>query len=242
MATQGVKPYYAVYSTFLQRSYDEILIDICSQNLPVTMCVDRAGISGPDGETHQGVFDLSFLNMMPNLTIAAPKDVNEFKEMLKFSVNFNAPLVIRYPREGARVFGTCSEITDLSWEKLVDGAGKYVILATGERALSCAVKAVESLALEGICVSLINARFVKPLDKKLLDSLTEKYVLTVEDNAKIGGFGSMICEYFSESDKKVVSFAYEDKFITHGKIEELMSEYGVSSERITNFIKRNENR
>lgn len=104
MATQGLKPYYAVYSTFLQRSFDEILIDICSQKLPVTLCIDRAGISGSDGETHQGVFDLSFLSFVPNLTIAVPKDIEEFKDMLRFSVGFVGPLAIRYPREGKHIF------------------------------------------------------------------------------------------------------------------------------------------
>ena len=124
MATEGLKPYYAVYSTFLQRSFDEIVLDICEQNLPVTLCIDRAGISGADGETHQGVFDLSFLSFIPNLTIAVPKDIKEFEKMLEFSANFNAPLAIRYPREGKRIFEVQSEIVAGKWEKLIKADGK----------------------------------------------------------------------------------------------------------------------
>lgn len=242
MASQGLKPYYAIYSTFLQRAFDEIVIDICSQNLPVTLCIDRAGISGADGETHQGVFDLSYLSMIPNLTVAVPKDVNEFVEMINFSANYDKPLAIRYPREGKRVFGTTNKICDLSWERLVEGDGRYVILATGERAMTCAVEAIEQLLTEGIAITLINARFVKPLDENILNGLNEKVIITVEDNVKIGGFGSLINSYFSEKGKTVKNFGYGDKFIYHGGVKELMSEYGVSTDRILNFIRQNENR
>ncbi len=241
MATEGLKPYYAVYSTFLQRSFDEIVIDICEQNLPVTLCIDRAGISGADGETHQGVFDLSFLNFIPNLTVAVPKDIKEFEKMLEFSANFNAPLAIRYPRAGKRIFDIQSEIVLGKWEKLIDANGKYVIIACGERAVTLGIVAAETLSASGIAVSVINARFVKPLDTEILDNLKETHIITVEDNMLLGGFGSLVDVYFSESDKKVKNFAYGDGFIPHGGVNELMDEFGVSSGAIVDYIKSNEN-
>lgn len=242
MATEGLKPYYAVYSTFLQRSFDEIVIDICEQNLPVTLCIDRAGVSGADGETHQGVFDLSFLSFIPNLTIAVPKDLNEFEKMIEFSEGFNAPLAIRYPREGKKLFGDCKEIVCGKWEKLIGGDGKYAVLACGERAVTQAFVAAEELKAQGVNVAVINARFVKPLDTGLLDGLKEKFVLTVEDNMLAGGFGSLVNGYFNGSDKILKNFAYDDGFIPQGGVSELMRERGVSGKAIAEFIKLNENR
>jgi len=241
MATEGLKPYYAVYSTFLQRSFDEILIDICGQNLPVTLCIDRAGISGADGETHQGVFDLSFLSFIPNLTIAVPADIREFEKMIEFSANFNAPLAIRYPREGRRTFGKRSEIELGKWEKLLEGDGKYAVIACGERALTLGFEAAEELAKDGINITVINARFVKPLDKQMLDGLEETCLITVEDNMLIGGLGSLINTYFIGSGKTVKNFAYADEFIPHGGVGELMSDFGVSARAIAGYIKSNEN-
>ena len=241
MATEGLKPYYAVYSTFLQRSFDEIVIDICSQNLPVTICIDRAGISGSDGETHQGVFDLSFLSFIPNLTVAVPKDVNEFKAMLKFSAHFGAPLAIRYPREGKRIFKTQSEIVYGKWEKLKEGSSDFAIIACGERAVTIALAASQSLKEQLIDVSVINARFVKPLDTQMLNELQEKYLITVEDNMLAGGLGSLVNSFYSCANKTIKNFAYDDYFIPQGSIDDLMSERGVCSAAIVEYIK-NENR
>lgn len=241
MATQGLKPYYAVYSTFLQRSFDEIIIDICAQNLPVTLCIDRAGISGADGETHQGVFDLSFLSFIPNLTVAVPKDVEEFKQMLEFSANFNAPLAIRYPRSGKRIFKKHTVIVAGKWEKLCEGE-KYAIIACGERALSQACAAVENLSAHGIRATVINACFVKPLDSEMLDSLSEKYIITVEDNMLTGGLGSLIDVHFCGGGKVIKNFAYGDHFIGSGGVDELMEENDVSARAITEYILKNENR
>ena len=179
MAAAGLKPYYAVYSTFLQRSYDEIVIDICSQNLPVTLCIDRAGISGSDGETHQGVFDISFLSSVPNLAIAVPKDVKEFEAMVKFSAGYNAPLAIRYPREGVRVFRQQSEIVLGKWEILKKGDGKCAVIACGERAVSLALAASQILEEKNIAVKVINAMFVKPLDIAMIVSLSENRIVTI---------------------------------------------------------------
>ena len=242
MATEGMKPYYAVYSTFLQRSFDEIVIDICEQNLPVTLCIDRAGVSGADGETHQGVFDLSFLSFIPNLTIAVPKDLNEFEKMIEFSEGFNAPLAIRYPREGKRFFGACEKIACGKWEKLAEGDGKYAILACGERAVTQAFAAAEELKAQGVSVTIINARFVKPLDTVMLGGLQEKFILTVEDNMLAGGFGSIVNGYFIGGNKILKNFAYADEFIPQGSVSELMQERNLSGRAIAEFIKSNENR
>lgn len=242
MATEGLKPYYAVYSTFLQRSFDEIIIDICGQNLPVTICIDRAGISGSDGETHQGVFDLSFLSFIPNLTLAVPKDINEFESMLEWSVNFNAPLAIRYPRESKKVFGVKAPIVLGKWEVLREGNSDFAIIACGERAITLAMNAADSLNSSGISVDVINARFIKPLDTQMLDGVKAKHIITIEDNMLIGGLGSLIDGYFSQGNKQIKNFAYSDKFVPQGDVGELMSDFGVSSEEIVNFIKSNENR
>ena len=241
MAAQGFKPYFAVYSTFLQRSFDEVVLDICSQNLPVTLCIDRAGISGADGETHQGVFDLSYLSLMPNMAIAVPKDAEEFAEMLKFSAGYSGPLAIRYPRASYHTFGKCKKIELGKWEKLSDGDGKVAILACGERAIWRAVCAAERVQKEcGVRPSVINVRFVKPLDEGMLLELKEKDIITIEDNALIGGFGSLVAARYSGSGKRVKIFAYGDKFIEHGGVEELMDDCGLAVEDIVRYIKENE--
>lgn len=237
LATEGLKPYYAVYSTFLQRSYDEILIDICSQNLPVTLCVDRAGVSGADGETHQGVFDLSFLSMVPNLTIAVPKDVKEFRAMLEFSATFNGPLAIRYPREGKRIFKAHSDIICGKWEILAENdSDKAVIIACGERAITASLVACGLLEKSNISVTVINARFIKPLDTEMLEALKQKHIITVEDNVLIGGFGSLIDTYFASENKIIKNFAYPDQFIPHGNVSQLMDDYDITGEAIARYI------
>lgn len=245
LATQGLKPYYAVYSTFLQRSFDEILIDVCSQKLPVTICVDRAGISGEDGETHQGVFDLSFLRLIPSLTIAVPKDVLEFERMLRASASYSLPLVIRYPRESVSVFNSDEE-NDFEfgkWEKLADGDGRVALLACGERCVRLSLSVREKLNNSGIGVKVINARSVKPFDEEILSALKERLIVCVEDNQFIGGFGSGVCEYFSENPHvSVKCFAYRDEFIVHGEVTELMSEYGVDENEIINYVLEYANR
>ncbi|MBE7088179.1 MAG: 1-deoxy-D-xylulose-5-phosphate synthase [Clostridiales bacterium] len=240
MATEGLKPYYAVYSTFLQRSFDEIIIDICSQNLPVTICVDRAGISGADGETHQGVFDLSYLSLIPNLTIAVPKDINEFSAILDFSLTYNKPLAIRYPREGKSIEITKGNINNTAWEVLEHGNCDYAMLVCGERSHTISRIVLNKCIKIGKIPTIINARFVKPLDKSLLNKIAEQNIITIEDNALIGGFGSQISSYYCNSNKKVKNFAYEDKFIYQGEVEELMDDFGVSAHKIFEYIITNE--
>ena len=237
MAAQGFKPYYVVYSTFLQRSFDEIILDICIQNLPVTLCIDRAGISGADGETHQGVFDLSYLSLIPNMAIAVPKDTNELEAMLDFSLGYNGPLAIRYPRACSHNFGGGGKIELGKWEIMRRGDGKIAMLACGERAIARAIAAADDAERKcGVRPAVINARFVKPLDSAVLNSLSEESIITIEDNALIGGFGSLIAEYYSESKKRIKVFAYRDKFIEHGGVNELMDENGINVADILSYI------
>lgn len=236
MAAQGCKPYYAVYSTFLQRSFDEIIIDICSQNLPVTLCVDRAGISGNDGETHQGVFDLSFLTFIPGITIAVPKDKEEFAAMLEFSLTFDGPLAIRYPRECTHAFGAPAPVVAGKWEVLEEGDGEVAVIACGERAIARAYAAIELAEGRGVRAKLINARFVKPIDEELLASLGEGRIVTVEDNVITGGLGSLVAQFFADNKKIVKMFGYPDKFVEQGGVTELMDDYGLKVQDIADGI------
>ncbi len=239
MAAGGLKPYYAIYSTFLQRAFDEIIHDVCAQDMPVTFCIDRAGISGADGETHQGVFDLSYLSLIPNLTIAAPKDTDELEKLLRFSVDYQHPLAIRYPRAGRVLFPTQTPIQAGKWEYLrkMDEA-KATILAVGERCLIIAMKVAQQLQEEGKAIDVVNARFVKPLDKELLNGLRCEHLITIEDNVFLGGFGSAVNGAMLQMDKacKIKNFAYRDEFIPQGSVAKLQSEYGVSCEELKTYL------
>jgi 1-deoxy-D-xylulose-5-phosphate synthase len=243
MAAGGLKPYYAIYSTFLQRAFDEIIHDVCAQDMPVTFCIDRAGISGADGETHQGVFDLSYLSLIPNLTIAVPKDTDELKKMLEFSANYAHPMAIRYPRAGKLLFnGDGKEIEVGKWEylhKSQEKPAKVTVLAAGERCLIIAMKILQNLQMDGSSFDVVNARFVKPLDYDLLKGLESEYVITLEDNVEIGGFGAMIRTEMDRLDKscKVKTYAYRDEFIPQGGIAELQCKYGVNCQEIEEYSK-----
>jgi len=238
MATQGLKPYYAIYSSFLQRAYDEIIHDICCQKLPVTFCIDRAGISGSDGETHQGVFDLSYLIPIPNLTIAVPKDLDEFASMIEFSAGFSYPLAIRYPKSGSQFFGDHKKITSPTWEYLAKSPrASTVILACGERCISLANAVRDELKAEKIEIEIINARFVKPLDAKLLSGIKNKNIITLEDNMLLGGFGSTVNEFFAGQGVKIKTFAYRDSFICQGRVDTLMDEFGLTKANILAYIR-----
>ena len=243
MATGGLKPYYAIYSTFLQRAFDEIIHDVCAQDTAVTFCIDRAGISGADGETHQGVFDLSYLSLIPNLTIAVPKDTEELKKMLIFSATYPHPLAIRYPRAGKVVFQTSNEQIQVGkWEYLhkenAQKDAKLTVIASGERSLIIAMKALKSLEKQGKTFDVVNARFVKPLDTELLRNLQSEYVLTIEDNVFLGGLGAMINNALMRLEKscKMKNFAYRDEFIPQGGVGDLQCEYGVDCKEIEAYI------
>lgn len=243
MAAGGLKPYYAIYSTFLQRAFDEIIHDVCAQDMPVTFCIDRAGISGADGETHQGVFDLSYLLPIPNLTIVAPKDTEECRRFVEFSATYPHPLAIRYPRSGKVVFpDTNTPIEVGKWEYLYRAnpsrQAKAVVLAAGERSLIIAFKVLKALEAQGKAFDIVNARFIKPLDTELLNDLQSEYVVTIEDNVSIGGFGSAVNDACLKTEKThtLRNFAYRDSFIPQGTVADLQSEYGVDCQEIERYL------
>lgn len=241
MAAGGLKPYYTIYSTFLQRAFDEIIHDVCAQDMPVTFCIDRAGISGSDGETHQGVFDLSYLSLIPNLTIAVPKDTEELKRMLTLSAGYPHPMAIRYPRSGKVVFESKSELSVGKWEYLhQEKTSKLTLIAAGERCLALAMKILHNLQVKGFPFDVVNARFVKPIDTECLKNLQSDYVVTMEDNAFLGGLGSMINGELIRLEKKVKikNFAYKDSFIVQGSVSSLQKRYGVDWEEIQRYIEQ----
>ncbi len=235
LAAGGMKPYYAVYSTFLERSIDEVIHDICGQKLPVTLCIDRAGITGPDGETHQGVFDLSLLSSIPNLTVAIPGNVGEFRTLLKLSKDFSAPLAIRYPRMGTEGGENPFKIGE--FEVLHSTSSDIVLFAAGERCISLGRKLLKAAEKEGFSFTLVNARFLKPLDTALLGSRPEPYVITLEDNLLCGGLGDAVSRFYAGSGKTVLSFGYRDAFIPHGEYPSLSEKYGLSFEEILETLR-----
>ncbi|MBU3091559.1 1-deoxy-D-xylulose-5-phosphate synthase [Clostridium sp. CM028] len=224
MASQGLKPIFAVYSTFLQRAYDQIVHDVCIQKLPVIFAIDRAGIVGADGETHQGVFDLSYLSHIPNMTIMAPKCISELKSMLTFAVKQDYPIAIRYPRGGDNCNVKMSPIENFKrgkWETLL-GGGKIAFIATGKMVQN-AILVREKLNNMGIEATVINACFIKPIDKELLlELVNKKYSLvTIEDNLVHGGLGSLVLEYVNSLTTKtrVINLGFKDEFIPHGTVD-----------------------
>ena len=238
MAKEGFIPVVPIYSSFYQRAFDQVIHDICLSNLPVVMCVDRAGVVGQDGETHQGIFDLSFFSIIPNITIMAPKDFKELEQMLEYAINLKAPVVIRYPRGGESKevkFEKHEEIKQGKAELLKEGKD-VTIIAIG-RMVEKAVKVANILEKEGKSVEIINARFLKPLDKNtILNSINKtKNVITIEDNILNGGLASHIEQLIVENEIKEVklkSYGWKDEFIKHGKVEELEKLYGLDEETI----------
>ena len=242
MAKEGFIPVVPIYSSFYQRAFDQVIHDVCIQNLPVIMCADRAGVVGQDGETHQGIFDLSFFSMIPNLTVMAPKDFKELEDMLEFAVDLGKPVVIRYPR-GSENKKIENEIAiQYGKAEVIQKGNDITILAIG-RMVSKAINISEKLQEEGKSVEIINVRFLKPLDKDLiLKSISKtKKVVTIEDNILIGGLGSNIEDLIiSEGIEKIKfkKFGWQDQFIEHGKIGELEKLYGLDDETIVKEIKK----
>ncbi len=239
LARQGLRPVVAIYSTFLQRAYDEIIHDICLQNLPVVFAIDRGGIVGEDGPTHQGVFDVSFLRHIPNLVFMAPKDGEELNAMLKFAVNHNGPSAIRYPRgktgQPSSSNNQQSEIKLGKAEILAEGQD-VAIIAAGNTVAPC-VKAAELLKNDDINSCVVNMRFIKPLDEDLIISLCWKVkrIVTVEENMLAGGFGSAILECLNNAglhDVKVKRIGIGDEFVEHGAQGVLRKKYGLDEEGI----------
>lgn len=237
LATQGIKPVVAIYSTFLQRSYDEIIHDVCLQNLPVVFAIDRGGIVGDDGPTHNGTFDLSYLRHIPNLIVMAPKNGRELKCMLKTAVSHDGPSAIRYPR-GSDISSDANEIEILPIGKaeVVKEGGDITIIAIGNM-VNPSLEASELLSEKGINATVINARFVKPLDMELISELAKKTgrILTVEENVIAGGFGSAILEELTQSGAegfKLKMLGIPDRFIEQGPQALLRKNLGLDAEGI----------
>jgi 1-deoxy-D-xylulose-5-phosphate synthase len=244
LAKEGAKPVVAIYSTFLQRAYDQILHDVCLQNLPVKFVIDRGGLVGEDGPTHHGVLDLSYLRSLPNMVIMAPKDENELRHMLKTAMDYNdGPISIRYPRGDAPGVAMDDELMTLtipSWEIVRQGEN-VAVLAIGS-SVYASIMASDLLRSEGINITIVNARFAKPIDKSLLESVAQKhhYLVTVEENILMGGFGSAVLENLCDQGIKnnyVKRIGLPDCFIEHGSQEELRDRYGLTPEKIADAIK-----
>lgn len=242
LAKEGMIPFVSIYSSFYQRGYDQVIHDICMQNLPVIMCVDRAGLVGNDGETHQGLYDLSFFKLIPNLTIMAPKDFIELEQMMDYAITLNKPVVIRYPR------GSESKIKFTKHQKIT--LGKSEILNTGTEVSIITIGNMTPLGMEivnelkkyNISCDLINTRFIKPLDTSTIKKsiIKTKLVITIEDNTIIGGLSSSIKELLVDSsiNTKIKSYAFPDNFIEHGSVQELREKYDITKENIIKYIKK----
>ena len=241
LAAEGLKPVVAVYSSFAQRCYDQIVHDIALQNLPVVFALDRAGLVGEDGPTHHGAFDLSFLRSTPNLIIAAPADENELGHLLKTALESNKPFVLRYPRGAGFNIEVDKELKTLPIGKGVwlKKGKDLTIIAIGNR-VHPALEAAEILKEKGINAGVINARFVKPLDTEILAQALKNSpaVVTVEDNALCGGFGSAVAEYLTSQDKpfRLLRLGLPDEFVEHGKSAQLYEQLGLTAQKIAEQI------
>ncbi len=240
MATTGLKPVTAIYSTFLQRGYDQVLHDVCYQNLPVVFVLDRAGIVGEDGATHNGLFDLSYLRSIPNMVIMAPKDENELRHMLKTALEYNCPVAIRYPRGKGYGIPLDEEMKVLEWGRaeVMHPGNDLAIFAVGVTVYP-ALQAAQKLKEEGVAVSVVNCRFVKPLDSELVCDLGRRTgrIITVEENVLAGGFGSAVLEVLNSHDirdVKVSCMGINDVFVEHGSQSIIRKKYGLDMEGILN--------
>ena len=243
MAKEGMIPVVPIYSSFYQRCYDQVIHDIAIQKLPVVMCVDRAGIVGADGETHQGTLDMAFFRLVPNLAILAPKDFKELEQMLEFAIESNKPVVIRYPRGGEDGYQFMEHKNiEIGKAELLKSGTDLTIIAIG-KTVARAMKIAEKLQEDNIEVEVINARFIKPLDKKMIIESIEKTrnVITIEDGTIINGLGTAIKELIIDENLqnvKIKSYAYPDKFIKHGSVEELEKLYKLDEVSILNEVKK----
>ncbi|OPY77090.1 MAG: 1-deoxy-D-xylulose-5-phosphate synthase [Syntrophorhabdus sp. PtaU1.Bin153] len=243
LALGGYRPFVAIYSTFLQRAYDQIVLDVCLQKLPVVFAVDRSGIVGQDGPTHHGVFDISYFRHMPNMVVMSPKDENEFRHMLYSAHLCERPAAIRYPRGealGVAVDPTLKEIAIGTWERLKEGKD-ITIIACGNTVYPSLAAAVE-LEKENVRCGVINGRFVKPMDREMIRAFedTTDRIVTVEENTIIGGFGSGVMEILSEEgiSLPVKRLGIPDVFLSHGSQGSLRKSVGIDKEGIQRFVKQ----
>jgi 1-deoxy-D-xylulose-5-phosphate synthase len=253
LATQGMKPFLAIYSTFLQRAYDQVVHDVCRQNLNVFFGIDRAGLVGADGETHQGVFDIAFLRHVPNIVLMMPKDENEGQHMVYTAIKYNdGPIALRFPRGnglGVKLDEELKQIPIGTWEVLREG--RDIAILTFGTTIPMALEAAEKLAKENISVKVVNARFIKPMDEKMLHEIlqTNMPVLTIEEAVLQGGFGSAVLEFAHEQGYHhavIDRMGVPDRFIEHGSVKELLQEIGLTTthvvERIQTIIPRKQKR
>jgi 1-deoxy-D-xylulose-5-phosphate synthase len=244
LAVQGVKPVIAVYSTFLQRAYDQVVHDVCLQNLHVVFAIDRAGIAGEDGPTHQGVFDISYLRHIPNIVIMEPKDEKELKFMLELALMQNGPVALRYPRGKIQEAASHEEpsVTFKIGEAEVVKEGKDVAVIALGSTVHPALAAARKLEKEGITTMVVNARFVKPLDRNLISSIASEIprIITIEENALQGGFGSAVLEFLNEIEMpygKIRRLGIPDGFIEQGQQSELRKKYGIDEDGICQAVR-----
>lgn len=241
MAAAGLRPVVAVYSSFLQRGYDQILHDVCIQNLPVLFAVDRAGLVGSDGETHQGIFDYSYLTSIPNMSVAAPKNLWELRAMLDFAMDYKAPFAIRYPR-GTAYRGLKEFMQPIAYGKgeIIYEEENIALLAVGSM-VSTGEHVRAKLKEEGVSCTLANARFVKPFDKELVDRLAKNHrlIVTMEENVLQGGFGLPVIAYIHEHypQVKVMNIALPDAYVEHGNVSVLRKGLGIDSDSIIQRLK-----
>ncbi|MFS0822802.1 1-deoxy-D-xylulose-5-phosphate synthase [Bacillus sp. 1P02SD] len=245
LATQGMKPFLAIYSTFLQRAYDQVVHDVCRQNLNVFIGIDRSGLVGADGETHQGVFDIAFLRHIPNMVIMMPKDENEGQHMVNTAIHYDdGPIALRYARGnglGVEMDEDLKLIPIGSWEILKPGTDA-VILTFGTT-IPMALKAAELLEQEDISVRVVNARFIKPLDNDMMHQIlgSNLPVLTIEESVLMGGFGSAVLEFANDHDyqnAKIDRMGIPDLFIEHGSVNELLREIGMTTENVVERVQK----
>ncbi len=244
LAKSGFIPVFAVYSTFLQRSYDQIVHDVCLQKLHVVFAIDRAGIVGADGETHQGIYDLSFLSHIPNLVLLAPKNKEELEDMLDYAVNRQKnPIAIRYPKGNvsSNIKSLDKKVSDFSFDIIKQGK-EIAVISVGVMA-DTACKTAEMLEKDGYCPSVIDPRFISPISPELINELKNKYkyIFTIEDNIVSGGFGSKLCQNLIQNkiyNKVIYNFAFPNAFIEQGSREELLKKYKLDSENIYKIIKK----
>lgn len=245
LATQGMKPFLAIYSTFLQRAYDQVVHDICRQNLNVFIGIDRAGLVGADGETHQGVFDIAFLRHIPNMVLMMPKDENEGQHMVNTAIQYDkGPIAMRFPRGngiGVPMDENFKNIPIGTWEILRDGDD--VAILTFGTTIPMAFEAATILEKQGIHVKIVNARFIKPLDEKILAEIlnADVPILTIEEAVLQGGFGSAILEYANDhgySSANIDRMGIPDQFIEHGSVDKLLDEIGLTTDTAVEKIKK----
>jgi 1-deoxy-D-xylulose-5-phosphate synthase len=240
LATRGLRPVCAIYSTFLQRAYDQCVHDVCIQNLPVVFAVDRAGAVGEDSPTHEGAFDLSFLRVIPNMTLLAPRDTADLATMLRWALKQNGPVAIRYPRTRGPLIGEKDERGPITRAQVLREGKDAAILGVGPTLGAC-LKAALLLETEGVSVQVVDARCVKPLDTEMLDALAPMPIVTVEENALAGGFGSAVLEYFEQKGMMhrvwVRRLGFPDRFVEHSTRDEQIEEIGLDPKTIAAAVR-----